>query len=677
MLNGGGEVLESVAERRLTAILAVDVAGYSASSERDEGAAVRGIDTLSRLIDQEAAIHGGRVFNTAGDGFMLEFPTVSGALAAAEAIALKADPPVRVGVHLGEVAVTPRGDLLGHGVNVAARLQALAQPGSVLVSDAVKRALVGPAADRLKPQGRVRLDKMSQSAEVFVLNSGGKPGIRRKRPWLAPVLAVAAALVVCAGGLLYWRLAAPHPLTVAVEPFQATGPDPVLKSLAEGMVGGIGSGLADRQTLTVPLDTAASPGRGGARLLVVGQARGEGDKLAVDVQLVDRRGGVVLWSSNFERSAAEAQALRDQVTAKVVDVVSTAMAVLNDPHVRVDSETMTAILKLMDMQRYTTLKADESIGVARQLIRIAPQLSMGHSNLARDLALSLNGRSPEVAKAMEAEARKESAIALQLDPHNSDAYYSIYNLLKPGDYVGREALLNTGLASEPQGAAVNNAMADFLREVGRVREAEPFYRRSLALDPLSPAKTATSIFALAGTGRAAESRSLANHALELFPTSRSVGRAAAYTAALYQPPDVALKTIDAVERLGPSLTPEAADLWRVYVKGARMGRVDPAAMRRFREAAVAGLVDASNAAMALSLVGDVDGALLTIDRGLARREQIYPSDFFESAATPMRRDPRFMDLMKRLGIAGYWRQSGKWPDFCAEPGLPYVCKAAA
>ena len=105
--------------RRLTTIVALDVAGYSARTETDEARTTAEVAALRRVIEGIATAQGGRVFNTAGDGFMLEFGSSLGAVEAAFALADKCEPKVRVGVHLGDVVVQPNGDLLGHGVNVA------------------------------------------------------------------------------------------------------------------------------------------------------------------------------------------------------------------------------------------------------------------------------------------------------------------------------------------------------------------------------------------------------------------------------------------------------------------------------------------------------------------------------------------------------------------------------
>jgi len=125
--------------RKLATIVALDVAGYSAPTEADEARTTAEVAALRKVVDAIATRHSGRVFNTAGDGFMLEFGSSLAAVEAAFELAETCEPKVRVGVHLGDVMVQPNGDLLGHGVNVAARLMAQSAPGSALISGAVRR----------------------------------------------------------------------------------------------------------------------------------------------------------------------------------------------------------------------------------------------------------------------------------------------------------------------------------------------------------------------------------------------------------------------------------------------------------------------------------------------------------------------------------------------------------
>src|SRR5262249_37658795 len=138
--------------RKLAAIMSIDVAGYSAMSEVDEAEALALVTRLRGVLDGIVEAQGGRIFNTAGDGFMLEFTSAASALAAAEVLWGGVErQSVRVGVHVGDVLIGQNGDLLGHSVNVAARLQQLARPGAVVVSTDVRRAVRGKLAQRLHP----------------------------------------------------------------------------------------------------------------------------------------------------------------------------------------------------------------------------------------------------------------------------------------------------------------------------------------------------------------------------------------------------------------------------------------------------------------------------------------------------------------------------------------------
>lgn len=184
-VNEGTPVATTVTKqkRRLAAIVALDVAGYSARTERNEAKTAAQVAILRNLVEAIAVAYDGRVFNTAGDGFMLEFSSSVDAVDAAIDLADKCTPSVRIGVHSGDVVVQATGDLLGHAVNVAARLMALAEPGSLRVSSDVQRAIHGPLAQSFRSLGKCKLDKMVETVEVFELTRGGTPtGSPNKAP---------------------------------------------------------------------------------------------------------------------------------------------------------------------------------------------------------------------------------------------------------------------------------------------------------------------------------------------------------------------------------------------------------------------------------------------------------------------------------------------------------------
>lgn len=185
---------------RLASIVAVDIVGFSTMSERDQRKAARHVEALRARIEAIAATHGGRLFNTAGDGFMLEFGSAGAALGAVQDVLdkrVKGEPPVRVGAHVGDVVVTITNDLLGHGVNVAARLQELATPGSALVSAEFRSMARNSPSAAFQSKGRQPLDNIEQRVQTFEILSKRQKFNRmaRRVAWTGGALVAATLLI--------------------------------------------------------------------------------------------------------------------------------------------------------------------------------------------------------------------------------------------------------------------------------------------------------------------------------------------------------------------------------------------------------------------------------------------------------------------------------------------------
>lgn len=204
-------MVENTEERtiRLASIVAVDIVGFSTMSERDQRNAARKVENLRARIEQVAAKNGGRLFNTAGDGFMLEFGSAGAALGAVQDILdkrLKGEPPIRVGAHVGDVVVTATSDLLGHGVNVAARLQELAEPGTALVSSEFRSMARSSPTAAFQSKGQKPLDNIEQRVQTFEILSKRQRFMRASRRYLS----IAAVVAVLAVGAYFaptiWRV---------------------------------------------------------------------------------------------------------------------------------------------------------------------------------------------------------------------------------------------------------------------------------------------------------------------------------------------------------------------------------------------------------------------------------------------------------------------------------------
>jgi formylglycine-generating enzyme required for sulfatase activity len=169
---------------RLASIVSIDIAGFSTMSERDQRGTARKVEALRARIDNCARKHGGRLFNTAGDGFMLEFASAGSALGAIQEILDKrgrGEPAIRVGAHVGDVVVTATEDLLGHGVNIAARLQELAEKGTALVSAEFRSMARSSPSAAFQSRGQKPLENMEQRVQTFEILSSRQRFARTSR----------------------------------------------------------------------------------------------------------------------------------------------------------------------------------------------------------------------------------------------------------------------------------------------------------------------------------------------------------------------------------------------------------------------------------------------------------------------------------------------------------------
>ena len=300
------------ATRKLATIVALDVAGYSARTEADEAKTTAEVAALRKVIETIAARHGGRVFNTAGDGFMLEFASSLGAVEAAFALAETCEPKVRVGVHLGDVVVQPNGDLLGHGVNVAARLMAKSDPGGALVSAAVRQTIRGPVVERLISRGLMRLDKMAETIEAFAL-----AGIAAS---LSPQPVAAATTQ-------------PTKPSIAVLPFANLSNDPEQAYFTDGMMEEITTALSRIRSIFVIASASTQQykdkpvsaqivGRDlGVRYVLEGSVRKAANRVRIAVKLIDAADASQIWAERYDDTLDDVFALQDRVALSVAGVI--------------------------------------------------------------------------------------------------------------------------------------------------------------------------------------------------------------------------------------------------------------------------------------------------------------------------------------------------------------------
>ncbi|MBA4098775.1 MAG: guanylate cyclase [Rhodospirillum sp.] len=359
-------------ERKLTTILAADVVGYAAHMERDErGTHERLSAGRKELFEPEIALHHGRVFKLMGDGLLAEFGSVVDAVECAVSLQRglaerNAEVPenqrvqVRIGINLGEVIVEGD-DRYGEGVNIAARLEQLADPGGICVSGKVAKEVEKKLAFGFEPMGAQQVKNIAEPVQAFRVRLDGTPArhmapLPQKRALLWAV--AAAAIVLVAGGAWFaLRTPAPDPAPVVaaaptpaavLEPAVATSPpvadgkpslvvlpfvnlsdDKEQGYLADGITEDLTTELArvpglvvmSRNAAFTYKDKAVLPAQIakelGVRYIIEGSTRRIGDDMRIHAQLIDAQSGGHIWAERFDGPWAEVFALQDKVVGQV------------------------------------------------------------------------------------------------------------------------------------------------------------------------------------------------------------------------------------------------------------------------------------------------------------------------------------------------------------------------
>jgi TolB-like protein/class 3 adenylate cyclase len=507
--------------RKLATIVALDVAGYSARTEADEAKTTAEVAALRKVIEAIAARYGGRVFNTAGDGFMLEFTSSLAAVEAAAELAETCEPKVRVGVHLGDVAVQPNGDLLGHGVNVAARLMAKSDPGRALVSATVHQTIRGPVADRLVSRGLFHLDKMSETIEAFEIAGATTQRARaapRRLPWpklrATHWMLIAALVAAVAAVLAAMTLTSPvtevkaADRSIAILPFEDRSPRASDTEYGDWLSELISGLLGKASDLRVISQTSASVFKGkavalpdiakqlGVVLVVEGSVRSEGDDVVISAQLINAATDTQIWTDIYKRKTENALSVQSEVAGKVAAAIAGALNVTISQmeqqalNPTTNADAFESYAKALKLYRTTTeanvraaqgllndaIKQDDDFALAWAL------LSRVHSYLYFNRSDATEGRRAAAKEALDQALRRKPDLAEVL---LADAYFEYW---VKRDYEGARSRFETLSAKWPNNADVLTALASITRRQGHWDESKTYFERAVTIDPLRPGR---------------------------------------------------------------------------------------------------------------------------------------------------------------------------------------------
>jgi DNA-binding winged helix-turn-helix (wHTH) protein/TolB-like protein/tetratricopeptide (TPR) repeat protein len=514
-----------------------------------------------------------------------------------------------------------------------------------------------------------------------------------KWTWAIALIALSAATGAGAW-LLRDRIAAPSaglPDRVAVLPLDTLGSAQDIRGFADGLMDELLGVLSTDRVQTISRTEGAalrSANSGeviqrlGIGLLLDGSV-GEADgAIKVRLHLDDPARSAVIWSEDFDRPASEADALQAEVAAKAARVITEALgaraAGVSDP------ATVSDFVTGDEHSRFDPVGFAAADPFYRRVIARAPWFAGGHSALAIGDAFQSYFPGNPRAQEQRAEAAREAQAALRLDPKGDNAFIALSMLTLPSDdyWRVREAPLHKGMALNPNEPAYPDFLAPIFAEEGRLQAAAESEGRAVALDPYWPGATSRLANYLRQVGQADESQRLAERMQRLWPGLWATNATRFWTAALEGDPAVAVALLEDPRTRLQYLDSQTVEVWRTSLLAMKSGRPEAraAAASAARTAAAAGRLAPAVAVLLLVQLGDVDGAFAVAERSPWQVE-LYdlagPPVLFIAQTAPLRRDPRFMRLAAKLGLVRYWRASGNWPDFCAEPGLPYDCKAEA
>lgn len=506
--------------------------------------------------------------------------------------------------------------------------------------------------------------------------SGPQPvGSPRSRLPVLKLAVVGLLVLAMAGGIALLRLPRDVAPTARVEVmlFEPLQPDPALQRLSVL----VGDALA--RTLTRSgIDAAKRPlprddareGRQSAEFRVAGTVDRQGETYVVDAQVIDRRTGNVLWSGRLDRPVAQVVGFQEAAASRIADVLHCALTHRADSNRRIETPVFGLLLNACEARRGADPRGRFGfVEIAGRLVRAAPDLSVAHSLQAVAFALAANDvpESGEVAR-FRASARASARRALELDPRNGEAHFALaLNHGPSGRWVERERDFLRAAEVSPSLSVVRNYYAGLLREVGRRKAALQVSERVVAADPFSSFQLYHLAALVAAEGDPERAATLIDRIALIDPQMADQRRLQVLL--WWTEPNRARR--------------ELADLRRPDIDDASRACFDThlARVAERRGAQRLGLpptcdgVQGDIRVRMLSRQGDVDGAYAEL---VKRPPSSSAASFlFFPEMKAFRQDARFMPLAARLGLVDYWQKTGNWPDFCAEPDLPYDCAAVA
>jgi adenylate cyclase len=481
--------------RRLVAVFAADVEGYSRLMGADEVGTLKGLTERRAILDRLIGEHRGRIANTAGDSVLAEFGSavdaVQCAMEAQTALAeanssLAPDRRIcfRIGIHIGDVMVRA-GDLFGDGVNIAARLQSIAEPGGVCISGATYDQVRKVLSINFGDLGAVHVKNLQEPIKAYQAVTETKEPARVANTESPPPL--------------------PDKPSIAVLPFQNMSGDPEQEYFADGMVEEIITALSRFKWLFVIARNSSFTFKGkavdikevgrrlGVRYVLEGSVRKAAGKVRIAGQLIDATTGAHIWADRFERDLTDVFALQDEVTVAVVSAIQPkllqteiALAARRRP------ENLTAYDLFLRAMQQSYLSTREGLAETIRLARRAMELDPLFGSVAA-LAGTCHMQSVLWGHSIDPqfdrkEAVRLSQLALSIDDSDPEtlARAGVISAFMVGDSENEIEMADRAVALNPNSNVAWGTRGWVYRAAGQPEEAVRSFERAIRMSPVDP-----------------------------------------------------------------------------------------------------------------------------------------------------------------------------------------------
>jgi TolB-like protein/class 3 adenylate cyclase len=505
-----------------------DIVGFSRQMGTNEARTLQLLDLHNQIIQQAVTEHHGHVIKTIGDAFLVEFPSVVNAIQCAQhsqaqlrrhnAENEKTEQiHVRIGIHLGDI-VQKDGDVFGDGVNIASRLQTLAEPDTICISDVVYRDVAKKLdLGTVVSLGKPKLKNIAERFQVYALLPEKPAGFHQRlqvqrlklKQWRRPLQGAALLVLLASAGLIgrYFYVPTPAGLplpdkpSIAVLPFVNMSGDPDQEYFSDGITEDITADLSKISNLFVIARNSAFTYKGkatrvqdvgrelGVRYVLEGSVRRSDDRVRITAQLVDATRGQHLWSERYDRPPRDLFALQDEITQQIVSNLNAEVMQAELERVRrTPTENLTAYDYYLRGIEYRNRLTKEANVQARQMVEKAieldPQFAMAYAFLGWNYYLEWIWQwSPDPQALGQASALAQKAIASDDSLADAHTLLGIVHLYKNRQYEQAIAEGERAIVLNLNYAFGYFALAETMNFAGKPEEAMGLAEKAMRLDP--------------------------------------------------------------------------------------------------------------------------------------------------------------------------------------------------